>query len=176
MVRCFPTHLPTGFSDFSHGSSTGDYDSDGDVDVWVNNLGAHHMTTIWPKFPYLLENDGAGHFEVVADFSAYTPEPYIGPNGIFPDENIFNGGWSASVDAEGDGDIDLVLGNDAPLFSEGPTEYYNMLLVNDGSGVFTRLPSDAWPKTVCAAFPYGAPDPEGCRHSQGTQGQRKTNP
>jgi hypothetical protein len=36
------TNLPQ-VSDFSHGSSAADVDGDGDVDIWVNNLGANDV-------------------------------------------------------------------------------------------------------------------------------------
>ena len=41
-------------SDFSHGSSAADVDGDGDIDVWVNNLGGGEAPS------YLMLNDGSG--------------------------------------------------------------------------------------------------------------------
>jgi hypothetical protein len=94
-------------SDFSHGSSIADFDGDGDIDIWVNNLGGSPLYD--PEFSYLMFNDGSGSFSVVADISQEWETPIVGRNGILPDGSL-GAFWSFSVDAEGDGDMDLGLG------------------------------------------------------------------
>lgn len=72
---------------YGMGVATGDYDNDGDVDLYVTNLGAN----------VLLRNDGRGQFEDVSE-SAGVADP----------------NWStaaAFVDADGDGDLDLFVVN-----------------------------------------------------------------
>ena len=49
------------FSDFSHGASAADIDGDGDIDLWINNLGGGNAPS------YLMVNDGTGKFTIVAD-------------------------------------------------------------------------------------------------------------
>ena len=124
------THLPA-YSDFSHGSSIADFDGDGDIDIWVNNLGGSPLYS--PDFSYLMNNDGTGSFTLVADAAGQDQSPIVGRNGILPDGNLLSF-WSFSVDAEGDGDIDLGLG-----WLDGPDR--NVVLLNDGSGRFS-LPSE----------------------------------
>ena len=70
---------------YGMGVAAGDYDNDGDVDLYVTNLGSN----------VLLQNDGAGHF---TDVTAAT--------------GVAGGGWSTSaafLDHDGDGDLDLFV-------------------------------------------------------------------
>jgi Ca2+-binding RTX toxin-like protein len=123
-------------SDFSHGSSVGDYDGDGDIDLWVHNLGGSPLYN--PNFSYLLANDGDGGFTIAAD--AANPQwepPIVGRNGILPDGDLGTF-WSFSLDANGDGHVDLGLG-----WSYGLER--NIVLVNDGSGRFLLPESESFP-------------------------------
>ena len=52
-------HALPSIVDFSHGSAPFDYDDDGDIDVFVNNLGCGSGIA-----SYLLRNDGTGVFEL----------------------------------------------------------------------------------------------------------------
>ena len=86
------------FHDVSHGSgaddrgygmglATGDFDEDGDVDLYVTNLGPN----------VLLRNEGGGRFSDVTDFAG-----------------VGDPSWStgaAFFDADGDGDLDLFVAN-----------------------------------------------------------------
>ena len=70
---------------YGMGVATGDYDADGDVDLYLTNLGAN----------VLLQNDGAGHF---TDVTARA--------------RVAGSGWSTSAtffDADEDGDLDLFV-------------------------------------------------------------------
>jgi Ca2+-binding RTX toxin-like protein len=141
LVNVTATNMPP-LSDFSHGSSLIDYDSDGDLDIWVNNLGGSPLYN--PNFSYLLENDGTGHFTVVADASSPWDVPIVGPNGILPEGNWGAPFWSVAIDANGDGHTDLDFGHMAQWNEGGIYTYHNRLLVNNGSGSFDFVPGDAW--------------------------------
>ena len=72
---------------YGMGVTTGDYDNDGDVDLYVTNLGAN----------VLLRNDGAGRFDDVTDVAG-----------------VGDSGWgtaAAFVDLDQDGDLDLYVVN-----------------------------------------------------------------
>lgn len=145
------THLPN-FSDFSHGSTVLDFDSDGDIDIFVNNPSNDFQVLLNPPFSYLLENDGTGYFTVIADFSQ--PEygggqdPLVGRNGILPEDAPYAYGvpWYVAVDANGDGHTDLQPGS-AALTETDEVEgnWRTLLMMNDGTGRFDYLPGDAWP-------------------------------
>ena len=69
------------------GGTVGDYDNDGDPDLFVTNLGAN----------VLYRNDGDGSFTDVTAYAGVGPSP-----------------WSSSaafVDIDGDGDLDLYVAN-----------------------------------------------------------------
>ncbi len=72
---------------FAMGVATGDYDSDGDVDLFVSNFGADR----------LFRNDGAGRFVDVTE-AAGVGHPGFGASATF-------------FDADGDGDPDLYVTN-----------------------------------------------------------------
>lgn len=94
-------------ADFSHGSSVGDIDKDGDLDIWVNNLGCNATVP-----SYLLQNDGNGVFTDIAGFDH--------PNGILPAG--LSGFWSQFLDYNDDGADDIFLTDLADA----------RLLLNDG--------------------------------------------
>ena len=137
------THLPQ-VLDFCHGSSAADVDLDGDIDVWVNNLGGRFESS------YLMLNDGQGRFEMVAGNGGDTrfPERQIGPNGQLPEELDINNYfgqthpvpfWAQFIDAENDGDPDLYLG-----YLPGTNRTW--LLLNDGTGRFSDAGVNAIPR------------------------------
>lgn len=114
------TNLPT-LADFSHGSTTADVDGDGDVDIFVNNLGCGSNVS-----SYLLQNDGQGSFTIGAvaeGLLSYDAYPGYGP------------GWLQFVDADGDKVGDLIY------------TIFNVvgLLANDGTGEFTVAPDESIP-------------------------------
>jgi hypothetical protein len=115
--------------DFPHGPSVADIDGDGDIDIWVNNVGC-----LGQPPSYLLQNDGSGRFTIVADTSDGSVPGFVGRNGRLP-SNFVGAGWTQFLDADGDSDPDLyhVFGCVAGL------------LINDGSGRFTEAPPGAVP-------------------------------
>jgi hypothetical protein len=118
---------------YGMGAATGDYDGDGDVDLYVTNLGANR----------LLRNDGAGKFVDVTD-----------------EAEVGDPSWSTAAtfaDFDRDGDLDLFVVNyvhwslavERDCFSRGqptycaPTAYdapaMDRLYRNDGNGRFTDV-------------------------------------
>jgi hypothetical protein len=123
---------------YGNGVACGDYDGDGDVDIYVNNTGPN----------VLLRNNGNGTFTDV------TQEAGVGD----PRWSIS----SAFVDYDADGDLDLFvanymnwsLGNRHACFGRGgrrdycgPHSFYrpvrDTLYRNDGDGTFTDVTEDA---------------------------------
>ena len=135
---------------YSHGSSVGDIDHDGDIDIFQsagytlggsqNNLGSH-----------LLLNDGKGNF---TDVTSRLPQELQAPN----DRPIFA---SAIADVNGDGWADLIVGhkggnkisiitypNGTTRFDYQPTGNQGGVYLNDGKGgfgTFIPLPEGAIP-------------------------------
>jgi hypothetical protein len=123
---------------YGMGAAAGDYDNDGDVDLYVTNLGPN----------VLLQNDGSGVFTDVT-----------GPAGVAA------GGWSTSaafVDYDADGDLDLAVvryidwshSTEKPCFSlTGVPDYCSprnydapmstLLFRNNGDGTFADVTAAA---------------------------------
>ena len=114
------------------GVTTGDYDNDGDVDLYVTNIGVNA----------LLRNDGNGKFTDVTTFSGTEDDGFSA--------------CSAFGDLDGDGDLDLVVTKylDVALITDrecldarsqrtycNPTIYdapmHDSLFINNGDGTFT---------------------------------------
>ena len=123
---------------YGMGVATGDYDRDGDVDLYVTNLGPN----------VLLRNDGTGHFTDVTDHAG-----------------VGDANWGSSaafVDYDADGHLDLYVVNyvrwsmtsEHECFSQtgetdycGPNSYdapvRDTLYHNNGDGTFTDVSVDA---------------------------------
>jgi hypothetical protein len=101
--------LPT-LPDFTHSADAADIDGDGDVDLFVGNLGD----------PYLLLNNGKAGF---TKSTSKLPSDVIVSNPPYT--------TSLFIDADTDGDMDLFLGGDSRS---------HKLLLNDGKGNFTTAP------------------------------------
>ena len=123
---------------YGMGVAAGDYDNDGDVDLYVTNLGAN----------VLLQNNGDGQFTDV------TEEAGVGDNS-----------WSTAatfLDLDADGDLDLFVVNylhwskniEQECYGRaffvtycGPTVYeapaMDRLYRNNGDGTFTNVTKDA---------------------------------
>jgi hypothetical protein len=123
---------------YGMGVTAGDYDNDGDVDLYVTNVGAN----------VLLQNDGRGRFKDVTS-RARVGEP----------------AWSTSaafLDVDGDGDLDLYVANYivwppptlVPCFTPSgardycsPKSYHarssDTLYRNNGNGTFTDISAQA---------------------------------
>ena len=98
----------------------GDFDQDGDLDLFINRAGLPENTPD-SRLDLLLRNDGTGRFE---DVSNWLPENWR--TGM---------GWSSIwSDIDNDGDLDLYTVNSDQGFY-GPSR----LLINDGSG-----PNNTW--------------------------------
>lgn len=132
------THLPD-LKDFSHGSTAADIDGDGDIDIWVNNLGCDNGPP-----SYLLENDGDGVFTIVANGPVFMDEPIpsvlLGANDRLPGDYI-NSYWSTFVDADNDGDQDLYVSITDPVTVQ-------TFLLNNGLGAFEFAPPDFLPDPI----------------------------
>ncbi len=110
--------------DQTHSAAAADIDGDGDVDLYVGNLGGGY------RLPDILLNDGSGHFE-------------IGVGLLPPAQRDLSENWytaSAFADVNSDGFPDLILGQ-----GERP---HSHVLINDGTGHFTQLatplPNPPW--------------------------------
>lgn len=95
-------------ADFSHSAAAADIDGDGDLDLYVGNIGGGKIG------PYLLINDGSAHF---FRSSAGLPADIAGRADTYT--------TSLFVDIDRDGDQDLFLGSDSGS---------HKLLLNDGKG------------------------------------------
>lgn len=116
---------------FGYGCSAADYDGDGDVDLFVSNFGENA----------LFENQGNATFANVTS-AAGVPGDACGEHRCMSTS-------SAWADYDGDGDVDLYVGNyvDTSLTDEnrGPTGHvgqHNLLYRNEGDGTFTEVASD----------------------------------
>jgi hypothetical protein len=111
--------------DGTHSAAAADIDADGDVDLYIGNLGAGGGVP-----PQIWLNDGSGGFTVA--------------QGLLPAEqtDIFRNWYTASAfaDVNSDGFPDLILGQC------DPTSFSHVLL-NDGMGQFTKVET-ALPPTV----------------------------
>jgi hypothetical protein len=132
------------FSDCSHGASAADIDGDGDIDLWINNLGGGNAPS------YLMVNDGTGKFTIVADIGipgcTTCAPPIVGTNGRLPQVMARSSGpvWAQFIDADNDGDPDLYVGLIENFNFSGIAR--TGILLNDGSGRFTLSSADAIPR------------------------------
>ena len=122
---------------YGMGVAAGDYDNDGDVDLYVTNVGPN----------LLLRNDGTGRFENVAATAGVADSRW--------------GTSAAFLDLDADGDLDLYVANYIQWRIEAELECYmagvltycppqnykapapDRLYRNDGDGTFTDVSGDA---------------------------------
>lgn len=110
-----PSNIPT-IPDFSHHTASADIDNDGDMDIYVCNI--YNQTQVGP---YFLINNGSGNFtKVNTNF----------PAAIANLTSVYMASRFADID--NDNDKDLILG---ALDGSGIAK--DLILLNDGSGVFT---------------------------------------
>lgn len=99
-----------------------DVDGDGDLDLYQGNGGVEFSKFSPQLGDHLYVNDGKGHFTL-----STTPLP--------TDEKYFNTGAVTQADIDGDGDLDLFVGERSIVDSFGiPGSGH--LLINDGKGTF----------------------------------------
>jgi hypothetical protein len=132
-LRTFERYLPLETAEFTGGVSVGDLNGDGWLDIVLAN-GRHT-----PTYSRVLLNDGKGHFR--------------GTNlGDHPARSF----CAVLADIDGDGDLDIIVGNDWPD--------RKMIFKNDGNGRFTDAGSwgaHTWPTryvTVADLNGDGYPD------------------
>ena len=95
-----------------NGLAVGDVNGDGLMDIVIGNSGKKGQNFLW-----LNDKDKPGYFIDVT--TTHLPQVNDGTQSI------------ALADLDGDGDLDMVVGNEVPP---------NRLLINDGNGVFTEKP------------------------------------
>ncbi len=118
-------------TDFSHGSSVGDFNGDGSIDIFNNTLGDDE-----PTGSQLWINDGTGNFSVGADIADGMPDKYFDAtfNGI--DRTIGGPYYTAALDIGGDGNVDIYYGQVPNLTDPTAPEQYGYM-ENTGGGKFT---------------------------------------
>jgi len=102
--------------DQTHSAAAADVDADGDLDLYLGNLGGGG------KAPDILLNDGSGRFEIALGL--------LPPAQRDLDVNWYT--WSAFADVNNDTFPDLILG-------QGNPNRDSHVLINDGTGRFTQL-------------------------------------
>ena len=125
------------------GITAGDFDSDGDLDLFVTNLARETHT--------LYRNDGNGQY---ADA---TLESRLGAASF--SYTGFGAGW---LDYDNDGRLDLFVANGAVTLMESlrgspyPFHQKNQLLYNEGGGKFRDLSAEAGPALELSEVSRGA--------------------
>ncbi len=109
----------------SETASWGDYDNDGDLDLFIGNSGD---TPDAPEANMLFRNDG---LDVNGDPILTPMDSSVGD--IVTDVDLTV--CSAWADFDNDGDLDLFVGNDGSYASG----YRSRLYVNNGDGTFTKM-------------------------------------
>jgi len=136
-------HLPRVWDD-TQAVALGDVDGDGDLDMVVGN-GGFRGASSYGQQNRLYLNDGTGGFKDVT--ASHLPKDRADTHAV------------ALGDVDGDGDLDVVCGNGAPLNSGRNSGEQNRLYLNDGKGKFTdatsRLP---WVVDLTAAVALGDVD------------------
>jgi len=114
----------------SVGSIWGDYDNDGDLDLWVTNL--NHKDARTSDDSLLYQNSGAPDFTFtnVRDESGIAYKPYVAPNE--GDELMVGCAWG---DYDNDGFLDLFV----PQIYDEPDYAYSFFYHNEGDGTFTEV-------------------------------------
>ncbi len=118
--------LPPGPPANSSEVDAADVDGDGDLDLYVGNLGPNQ----------LLINDGSGVF---SDASAtHLPPPPFNFLLDISAEAVF-------ADVDGDGDPDVVVSNENPFNPDPLGGGQNLVLINDGTGHFVDETASRFP-------------------------------
>ncbi len=104
----------------SQACSWGDYDNDGDLDLYITNYGETEDTQ---EKNFLYRNDGGDTFTKMTPIEV----------GAIVDDSLISRG-SAWGDIDNDGDLDMFVATPGE-----PSDFYkNCLYINDGDGFFTK--------------------------------------
>jgi len=122
-------------SDFSHSACAADIDGDEDTDLYIGNTWGQNDID-----PQILLNDGSGRFTV-------------GENRLPSVVDLNQNGYTTCAfgDVNNDGSPDLILGDAGDEIANEHSTRYSIVLLNDGTGVFTLLP-DAMPAKGFSPF------------------------
>jgi len=116
----------------------GDIDNDGDQDVWVESSGGFNITG------HFLVNDGKGIFTADVSEARRAPGYYTGAG---EGEGYYRYHGAALADVDGDGFVDLVLGQ-LKRVNNGQDKATSVVAYNDKTGHFasavTKLPHPAF--------------------------------
>jgi hypothetical protein len=117
--------------DFSHSAAAADIDGDGDIDLYVGNIWGQNRIN-----PQILVNDGQGRFTV-------------GEERLPPLLHLDHNGYRICTftDVNNDGSADLVLGDVGAEQTNTHSTPTSEVLLNNGAGVFARLPGAMPPMT-----------------------------
>jgi VCBS repeat protein len=116
------------YAGYTHSAAAADVDGDGDIDLYVGNIGGNLHTGRCCDVEIWL-NDGRGVFSIAAGRLA----PAFGTNNVYLSE--------AFADVDEDGDQDLVLaGGHGCRLSTFTQDNRQQVLLNDGKGYFAILP------------------------------------
>lgn len=118
------------------GSLFADFDNDGDLDLYISSMPKRDSTPVL-RGCTLFRNDGEGEFTDVSE-----------GNGACP--RVFGGRSAAVLDSDGDGLLDLLVGEDPLPGYNGSTTHSSRLFHNQGGMQFR----DA---TEAAGVPVGIP-------------------
>ena len=137
-----PGTFPSGiYMGNAFGGAAGDYDGDGDLDLFV---------TRYDKTDYLLQNDGTGRFidvtqEALPPLVAMTPDT-DGAGEFMPHAGLLHRSSSSAFgDYDQDGDLDLVIGGHGFVLETGldpsdfPPAEPSFLYRNEGDGTFVDM-------------------------------------
>ena len=115
----------------THGYSLGDVNSDGYLDLVVNNLSSS-LDDVFVRSDFVFVNDGKGGLIEKSE-------------SLLPDElrysNAESGShtWSGLIDLNGDSHLDLILGTwDGSDWRKDPSGFHTSFVLNDGSGNFSN--------------------------------------
>ncbi|WP_420003782.1 FG-GAP-like repeat-containing protein [Arenibacterium sp. LLYu02] len=115
--------VPSPATGFSHSTTSGDIDGDGDLDIFVMTAGNQDNAQ-----PYFLINDGTGHFTLNR---ALLPDLVATQN---DDSSYYRQQWAELGDVNGDGLLDLLLGKQEN--AGDPNARYSQIFFNQGGGQF----------------------------------------
>jgi hypothetical protein len=127
------TNLPQA-NTYSYTARAADIDGSGHLDLYLGNV---HWNGDAPYGPLFLDNDGTGHFSLN---QSRLPPDFLEPN---EDGSIWTSG--TFINARNRAVPDLVVCCPADIVS--PTAR-DVLLLNDGTGHFTRAPAESMPFSV----------------------------